>query len=81
MPSLDPGYAARQAQRVAAYDDAMAESHANAHLAKAEIERCQLCDDDGYRPNRTVCDHQDHTAAAKRGIAACRETLAKGKPQ
>lgn len=45
------------------------------------ITACPLCDDDGYRPNRTVCDHQDRAATAARGIAACRAALAKDGPR
>jgi hypothetical protein len=31
------------------------------------IDNCDLCDDDGYRPNHTVCDHIDRTFTARRG--------------
>ena len=45
------------------------------HIARlAAIGRCGLCDDDGYRGG-TVCDHIDHTEAAKRGMAMIRETM------
>jgi hypothetical protein len=30
------------------------------------ITNCRLCDDDGYR-GATICDHHDHTPAARRG--------------
>lgn len=35
---------------------------------------CGLCDDDGYRV-ATVCDHEDHTEAAKRGMAQVRAAM------
>ena len=35
---------------------------------------CTLCDDHGYRGG-TVCDHIDHTHAARRGMAAVREAM------
>lgn len=35
---------------------------------------CGLCDDDGYR-GATVCDHEDHTGAAKRGMAKVRAAM------
>lgn len=47
----------------------------DAHLSAEAIANCGQCDGQGYRGNR-VCDHVDHTAAAKRGLAACREALA-----
>jgi hypothetical protein len=50
----------------------------NAHMATPAVDRCTLCDADGYRPNLAICDHVDRTAIAKRGIAACRAALAKG---
>jgi ferredoxin-NADP reductase len=71
--------------RVQAYDEGIAKYHEQhpedaAHLTQSAIAACRLCDREGYRGQR-VCDHQDHTAAAKRGIAACRQALAKGDPQ
>jgi hypothetical protein len=38
------------------------------------IAHCGLCDDDGYRGG-TVCDHADHAAAAKRGMAMIRHAM------
>lgn len=38
------------------------------------IRDCRLCDPDGYR-GTTVCDHQDHAAAARRGTAAIRAQM------
>ena len=38
------------------------------------VVRCGLCDDDGYR-ELAVCDHVDHTEAARRGMAKVREVL------
>ncbi|CQD03686.1 hypothetical protein BN000_00621 [Mycobacterium europaeum] len=40
---------------------------------------CELCDDDGYRPNGIVCDHVDRSEIHKRGIAKCRAALADTK--
>lgn len=47
---------------------------APAHLDARAVTACGRCDDDGYRGG-TVCDHQDHTEAAKRGMAAINEIL------
>lgn len=41
------------------------------------IRACTLCDGDGYRGS-TVCDHEDHAPAAKRGMAAVRAALERG---
>lgn len=35
---------------------------------------CGLCDDDGYRGSNP-CDHIDHAAAAKRGMALIRSAM------
>jgi hypothetical protein len=43
--------------------------------AALEIRRCTLCDDDGYTPNRRVCDHENHTDTNRRGIQLVRETM------
>ena len=51
----------------------------NQMLAGAATASCPLCDDDGYRGAR-VCDHIDHTAAAKRGMDMIRETMGWTKP-
>lgn len=40
----------------------------------AAIGRCDLCDSDGYRGGM-VCDHIDHTEAAKRGMAMVRKAM------
>ncbi|UVT31626.1 hypothetical protein SEA_MASK_85 [Mycobacterium phage Mask] len=45
-----------------------------AELRQRAITDCQLCDPDGYR-GTTVCNHQDHTPAAQRGIAAIRAQM------
>ena len=45
------------------------------HLAPIAIAACAMCDDDGYRPSGVVCDHEDHAAAAARGMAAVRDAL------
>jgi hypothetical protein len=52
-----------------------AEARANALARQAAIDDCELCDDDGYRPNMTVCDHMDHTITNANGAAAAREAL------
>ena len=57
-------------------DDGFVIDHGPAHLTAAAIADCRLCDPDGYRGTQ-VCDHIDHTAAAKRGSAACRAALTK----
>lgn len=38
------------------------------------IANCDLCDDDGNRGG-FPCDHVDHQAAAKRGMAMVREAM------
>lgn len=38
------------------------------------VVECGWCDDDGYRGS-VVCDHVDHSEAAKRGIARVREVM------
>jgi hypothetical protein len=53
---------------------------ADAHRNKIRIANCGLCDDDGYR-GATVCDHIDHSAAARRGMAKIRAALAKDTDQ
>lgn len=78
--------AAQRAQREAHYDAGIAQWHEHhpdddtAHLTRAAIANCALCDGDGYRPTGPVCDHVDRTATAKAGIAKVRAALAKGKP-
>lgn len=65
-----------QARQAQARARAVAESGVDrpAHLRRAEIARCGLCDDDGYRGNR-VCHHIDHAAAARRGMALVRQVM------
>ena len=60
---------------------AAARQHRNTVTTQAEAARnamrivnCPLCDDNGYRGS-TVCDHIDHTPAAKRGMARIREVM------
>ena len=43
-------------------------------IRAAEVANCRLCDTDGYRGSN-VCDHIDHSTAAKRGMAMIRETM------
>jgi hypothetical protein len=78
MPSIDPGFEQRQADRIKAYDDAMAAAHAEnpPHLTQKAIDACDRCDGDGYR-NGVVCDHVDRADVAARGAAACRAALSK----
>lgn len=77
--------ARQQAARHAQYDAQIAEWHAKnpgedaIHLTPAAIAACQLCDEDGYRPARVICDHVDRAATARAGIARCRQALAQGK--
>lgn len=66
MPTHDP-YAA-----MADLDDGR-----NAHLSAATIARCQLCDTDGYRPNRTVCDHVNREHVGQAQKAHIRKMLTK----
>lgn len=77
----EPPTAAQAAAELAraAHDRELAERHAELELAARARANCDLCDADGYRrPERTtVCDHVDHAAAARRGIAACRAALTK----
>ncbi|WP_166905942.1 hypothetical protein [Mycobacterium sp. DL440] len=40
----------------------------------AAIQACEMCDPDGYRGTQ-VCDHQDHTETARRGIAQIRAKM------
>lgn len=40
----------------------------------AAIDRCELCDEHGYRGSM-VCDHIDHQAARLRGMAMIRPVL------
>jgi hypothetical protein len=79
MPELDPGYKQRQADRVRAYDEAMAAAHDEdpPHLLPQAIAACTICDREGYRPNGTICDHVDRSAITRRGIDACRAALSK----
>lgn len=49
------------------------------HLQRDAIDACALCDDDGYRPNRSVCDHVDRSEITRRGIEKIRVALSKRK--
>ena len=44
------------------------------HLDPQDIAHCELCDDDGYHGS-VVCDHIDHSLAAKRGMYLIRQVL------
>jgi hypothetical protein len=61
-PDSDPGYDRDAIARIAAL------------AAERAIAGCDLCDDDGYRGG-AVCDHIDHSHAAKRGMALIRATM------
>lgn len=50
-------------------------TQADARRNALRIANCQLCDADGYTPNRTICDHIDHRPAAVRGMAAVRAAM------
>ncbi len=50
----------------------------DAEMRERAIADCHLCDHDGYRGS-TVCDHEDHQAAARRGMDMIREAM--GWPQ
>lgn len=49
------------------------------HLTPQAIQACPDCDNHGYR-GTTVCDHQDHQTAAKRGMAAIRAQMGWNHP-
>ncbi|TXH16441.1 MAG: hypothetical protein E6R06_31050 [Mycobacterium sp.] len=55
-----------------------ANERAEAHTPDPTIAACTLCDENGYRPNFTVCDHIDHAPAYRAGMALVREALQKG---
>lgn len=42
---------------------------------RLRVADCDLCDDDGYTPNLTICDHIDHKPAAERGMAHLRDVM------
>ena len=63
-----------QANAVGAHRRTVA-AHADAKRNALRIANCQLCDGDGYTPNRTICDHIDHRPAAARGMAAVRAAM------
>lgn len=48
------------------------------HYNAFAVAECDLCDDNGYRCH-VVCDHIDHAAAAKRGMAMIRQALEDAK--
>lgn len=77
--------AAQRAERQRRYDAQIAAARTEdpepdtAHLTSQAIASCRLCDNEGYRPNGTVCDHQDRTVTATRGMAKVRAALAQEK--
>jgi hypothetical protein len=74
MPDLE----AERTERQRLYREAMANvpehQRQYAHRTAEAINACHLCDTSGYRSG-TVCDHVDHAAAARRGMALVREAL------
>ncbi len=50
------------------------------HLTPTAIAACPDCDNHGYC-GTTVCDHQDHQTAAKRGMAAIRAQMGWKAPE
>lgn len=42
-----------------------------------EIVECELCDEDGLRPNNTICDHVDYGAIAAKHMPGIRQLLKK----
>ena len=42
--------------------------------SEAEILMCELCDEHGYRGS-SVCDHIDHSIAARRGMDMIRAAM------
>lgn len=75
----DPNRDQRLAERDRRYREAMQEIDTtdNSHLEQAARDRCQLCDDEGYRPNRCVCDHVDRADISRRGMEKVRAALSK----
>lgn len=73
--------AAQRAAQQRQYDEGLARWHEQhpdehtEHLTVAAIADCELCDEDGYRPNGVVCDHVDRTETARAGIAKVRAAL------
>lgn len=78
--------AAEKAARTAAYEAGIARYHdehpeAGAHLTRAAIDNCGLCDPDGYR-GLAVCRHDPaQDAANARGSALARAQLPPRKDQ
>lgn len=67
---------ARRADALAAVADL--DDTGNAHLARAAVARCQLCDGDGYR-NGVVCDHVNRANVGRPQRDHIRKILAKGE--
>jgi hypothetical protein len=60
--------------------DEYEERRAAALLREAEINACDCCDAQGYRPNGTLCPHTDKfDRAARRGMSLVRAALTKAK--
>jgi hypothetical protein len=49
-----------------------------AHLSMTARLECELCDDDGYRPNGLTCDHRNREHVGQAQRAHIRKMLAKG---
>lgn len=75
----DPNREQRLAERDRRYREAMQDLdvYDDAHLARAAIDACDLCDHEGYRSNSAVCDHVDRTDITSRGMEKVRAALAK----
>lgn len=58
-----------------------ATERAESHTTDPTVDACNLCDENGYRPNFTVCDHIDHAPAYRAGMALVRAALQKGPQQ
>lgn len=71
----DPSDPYADERAIAADRDWTRERHETERAQRLQaITNCALCDQDGYR-GTTVCDHQDHTESAQRGIAAIRAQM------
>jgi hypothetical protein len=69
-----PGIKSHQVARARDGAATSAESARGANNYQA-IANCDLCDDDGYKKNGTVCDHIDRRFTNARGAKQVRETM------
>lgn len=66
------------ATKQAAQAQARAEAQQRGNTATTRalaIAGCELCDEDGYTPNRRVCDHQNHADTNKHGMTKVRASM------